>query len=312
MATSDQTVIRYIPEVTMGVTPATPALKQLRYTGESLKYNIANTKTAEITPTRVETDLIQTSATASGDLNFELSYTSFEDFMQAVLGGTWTVGVGDQYNLDNGSTLRTFAIQKHFVDMTIPQFHMYNGCVIDGMKLQMDVGKIITGGFSVNGFGATVTTTQVAGATFPAVATTTPMNAVTNLQNFAIAGVPYTGCISSLSLDIKNNVRARQCIGSIKPTGMSLGKLEITGRMEFYFSEGSNFAAFVAGTEFSIAFDVVDPAGNKYLFTIPRAKFETGEVVAGGANSDVMFSATFRALYDGVTTRVIRITRDPV
>ncbi len=312
MASSDQTVLRYIKEVTAGTTPTTPALKQLRYTSESLKYNISNTKTAEIVPTRVETDLIQTSSNAAGDINFELSYTSFDDWLEAALCGTWTADTGDQFNLDNGQVLRSWAVQKHFVDMTTPQFHMYNGCVIDGLKLQMDVGKIITGAFSLTGFGATVSTTQVTGATFPAVSTTTPMNAVTNLQNFSIGGVPYTGCISALSIDIKNGVRPRMCVGSIKPTAMSLGKLEISGRMEFYFTEGSNFATFVAGSEFAIAFDIVDPAGNKYLFTIPRAKFETGEVVAGGTNSDVMFSATWRALYDGVATRVMRITRDPV
>ena len=92
---------------------------------------------------------------------------------------------------------------------------------------------------------------------------------------------------------------------------MKLGRAAITGSMEFYFNEGSNFNTYLAGTEFSVSWDLVDAAGNKYTFTLPRAKFETGQVVAGGLDTDVMFSATWRALKDSVTGRVLRLTRDP-
>jgi len=313
MSSSDLTIIRSVPEVTIGVTPATPALSQVRYTGESLNFNVTNTKSAEIRPDRTESDLIQTSAAASGDIKFELSYGSFDSYLAALMCSSWVQDAGLLfYTLDNGSTRQSFTFQKHFQDMTIPQFHTYKGCVIEGMSLKMDLGKIVDGSFSVLAFGSTVTTAQIAGATFPPVSTTEPMNAVTNLQNFTIGGVPYTGCISSLSLNIKNNVRAIMCLGSINAQDMKLGTFEVTGDMNFYFNEGSNYAAFVAGTEFNFSFDIVDAAGNKYNLAISRAKFESGEVVAGGKNSDVMFNAKWRGLYSSVDARVIRFKRDPV
>ena len=293
--------------LTGGTNSTITALKQVRYTGESLNYNIENVKSAEITPTRVDTDLIQVSAAASGDINFELSYGSFDDYIEAVFCGTWTSDV-----LQNGTVLRTFTFQKHFPDMTVPQFHTFKGCAIEGMSLKMEIGKLVEGSFSVMAFGLAVGTAQIAGATFPAVSTTQPMNAVTNVQDFSIDGVPYTGCISSLSVDMKNNIRAIMCIGSIEARDMKLGTLEVTGDMNFYFNEGTNYAAFVAGTEFSFTFNLVDLDGNLYAFDFSRVKFESGEVVAGGKNSDVMFNAKWRGLYDGTDARVLQLTRTPV
>ena len=312
MSSADLTVLRFVPETTIGVTPATPALQQLRFTGESLNFNIENTKTAEIRPDRAETDLVQTAAQGGGDVNIEFSFNSYKAFLAGLFCDSWTAGVGDVEHLQNGITRQSFTIQKHFQDMDVPQFHTYRGCVVESLSLTMEIGKIVEGSFSIMSFGLSTSDTQIAGATFPAVSTTTPMNAVTNVQNLTIDGVPYSGCISSLSIQIKNNVRVIQCIGSIQPSDMKLGTLEVTGDMEFYFNDSSNYDKFVAGTEFDFSFDLVDPAGNKYTFEIPRAKFESGEVVAGGRNTDVMFSAKWRALYDSVTGRVIRLTADPV
>ncbi len=306
MASSDLTVLRYVAESTIGVTPATPALKQIRFTGESLNFNIENTVSAEIRPDRVESDLVQTSAAASGDVNFELSYGTFDDFLEAALCGAWTTNV-----LENGAVRKQFTIQKHFQDMTVPQFHNFKGACIEGFNLKMEIGKIVEGAFNVMAFGTTVATAQIAGATFPAVSDTTPMNAVTNVQDFSIDGVPYTGCISSLGIDVKNNIRAIMCIGSLQARDMKLGTLQITGDMEMYFNEGTNYANFVAGTEFAFSFNLVDEDANTYAIEVPRAKFETAEVVAGGKNSDVMFSAKWRALYDSTDDRVIQITRTP-
>lgn len=290
-------------------------LQQIRYTGESINFNIENTQSEELRPDRVETDLVQTSASGGGDINFELSYGTFKDFLASICCSHWMPATGGNESLENGISLRPWTVQKHFQDMVPQQFHNYRGCAFEGMSLQMEIGAIVKGAFTITSFGLDptlgVVEAQLAGATFPAVSTTTPMNAVTNIQNFAIDGVAYTGCISKLSLQFKNNVRAIQCIGSLAARDMKLGTLEITGEMEFYFNEGSNYEKFVQGTEFDFSFDLTDDAGNTYTITLPRCKFETGEVVAGGRNSDVMFTSQWRGLYDGTTDRVIHILANP-
>lgn len=295
-------------------------LTQIRYTGESLNYNIENTQSEEIRPDRVESDLIQTSAQAGGDINFELSYNSFKEFLASVLCSHWMPGAtAGTEELQNGIYLRPWTVQKHFQDMTPQQYHNYRGNAFEGMSLSVEIGAIVNGSFTLTGFGLNpstnpnpgVVTQQLATATFPAVSTTTPMNGVTNISEFQIDGVPYTGCISSLSLQIVNNIRAIQCLGSLAARDMKLGTIEVTGEMEFYFTDGSNYSKFVDGTEFDFSFKMTDAAGNAYTLVLPRCKFETAEVVAGGRNSDVMLSAQWRGLYDGSSDRVIQIIADP-
>jgi hypothetical protein len=311
MSSADLTALRYVKEVTFGVTPATPALRPFRYTGESLNFAIENTKSAEITPTRVETDLVQTSASAAGDVNIELSFGSYTDLLEGLFCNSFGAPVSGVSELENGTIRHSFSIQKHFQDMAVPQFHTFNGCVVESLSLTMEIGKIVEGAFSFLALGNTVATAQIAGATFPAPTTTTPMNAVANVKNFTIGGVPYSGCISSLKLLVKNNARAIMCIGSLQARNMKLGTMEVTGDMEFYFEEGSTYELFVEGTEFDISFDLEDGAGNLYTFEIPRAKFESGDVTAGGKNSDVMFKSKWRGLYDGTSERVIRLLSEP-
>lgn len=285
----------------------------IRYTGESLNFNIENTKTAEIRPDRTETDLIQTSGAGGGDINFELSYDSFRHWLSAVLCNDW-VGSPTE-TLQNGTTLKSYTVQKHFQDMTPQQYHMYRGTCVESLNLSMEIGKIVEGSWGLMSFGIDPDTgiqeSQIAGSTFATATSTTPMNAVTNLQDFTIDGVTYSGCISMLKLQIKNNIRAIQCLGSLNPRNMKLGTIEVTGDMEFYFNEGGNYSKFVAGTEFDFSFALEDPAGNRYNFTMPRCKFETGEVVAGGKNTDVMFTAKWRALYDSVSGRVMQLSATP-
>ena len=82
LATANRASLRFIEEVTFGQTPATPAFNELRYTGESLNYNIENVVSDEIRSDRMTSDLVQVSADASGDVNVEISYDAYDAFWQ--------------------------------------------------------------------------------------------------------------------------------------------------------------------------------------------------------------------------------------
>jgi len=85
MGDSNRTRLSFIEEVTWGVSPATSAYQALRFTGESLNFNIENTISEEIRSDRQIADLIQTGAEAGGGNNFELSYGSYDDLFAAAL-----------------------------------------------------------------------------------------------------------------------------------------------------------------------------------------------------------------------------------
>ena len=94
LASSNRVAVRRIKEVTFGTTPATPTLLNLRYTGESLNYNISNIVSEEIRADRMTSDLIQVQADASGDLNMELSYSSYDDLIEGAFASTFGTAIG--------------------------------------------------------------------------------------------------------------------------------------------------------------------------------------------------------------------------
>ena len=93
MADSNRTRVTYIPETTLGVTPGSPSMRTARITGESLNFNIANTRSEELRADRQTPDLIQTNASNSGAINFEMSYpledTFISDALRSALFNEW-------------------------------------------------------------------------------------------------------------------------------------------------------------------------------------------------------------------------------
>lgn len=97
-ASSNRVALRYILESAFGTTPATGNPNNLRITGESLAFALQTESSKEIRSDRQVTDLVQVGASASGGLNFEMSYKEFDPLLEAVFMSSWTVygtnGVG--------------------------------------------------------------------------------------------------------------------------------------------------------------------------------------------------------------------------
>lgn len=90
---ANRTGLAYAVETTWG-TIATRQYQELRFTGESLAYNVANIQSSEIRDDRQIADTIQTGADCGGGFNFELSYGSFDDLLYAALWSSgWSVAI---------------------------------------------------------------------------------------------------------------------------------------------------------------------------------------------------------------------------
>lgn len=311
LGTSNRTALRYVPEVTFGVTPTTPALVDIRYTGESLNYSIKNAQSNEIRSDRNTTDLVRVSADAAGDFQFEFSFLSFEAFIEAAMASTFSVAVDNAQTIKNGTVLKSFTIQKHFQDLTAPVFQNFRGVRVGGMTLDFKTGQILTGSFALMGLDAAIGTTQVTGATLvasPGVAENV-LNAVTDLIEIQEDGVTSTMVIKAMSVNINNNLRAQDAIGTLGHVGVALGKLDVTGNIEAYFTDLTSYNRFVQGTSFALSFKVNDKNGDYYKFTFPAVKFESGNVVSGGLDQDLVFKGTWRAIYDATALCMVQIDK---
>lgn len=95
MSDSNRVNLAFVEESTFGTTPAgPPTLQNLRFTGESLKQDTGSTTSNEIRSDRNITDLIRNALSASGDLNYEFSYGSYDSFLEAgLMSADWTAVV---------------------------------------------------------------------------------------------------------------------------------------------------------------------------------------------------------------------------
>ena len=93
MVDSSQTRLASIEEVTYGVTPATPTFLEQRFTSEGLNANIENVVSNEIRSDRNVSDLVQVGANAGGNVDFELSYGSFDEWLESLMFSTWASDV---------------------------------------------------------------------------------------------------------------------------------------------------------------------------------------------------------------------------
>lgn len=308
--TSNRTALRFVKEVAFNATPATPAFKNLRYTGESLAFNKRNVTSSEIRSDRMTADLIQVGADVSGDLNFELSFESFDDLIAAALCSDWGAPVAGVSNIQNGVIQQSFTIQKHFQDLAVPIFQNFTGCRVGGMSLDFQTGQILTGSFSVMGCTATQGTTQVVGATFASPGQgIEPMNAVTNLVNIQKDDVNLPAKIRTMTLELNNNLRGQEAIGTLGYVGIALGRLEISGNIELYFEDASEYATFLNNDDFKLEFTLQDAAGNSYAFTLPRVKYEEGTILSGQLDQDLMVNGRWRAIFDSVSSSMIQIVK---
>lgn len=91
IAATNQAALRIIEELTFGATPATPALKELRYTGESLIHNKETVVSEVIRSDRQRDFLAEVAASAEGDIETEVAFGDELDLLlEGALWGTVT------------------------------------------------------------------------------------------------------------------------------------------------------------------------------------------------------------------------------
>jgi len=88
-ASASAAQIRYLEETVRGTTP-TGNPTELRVTGESLNQSIESAASQELRDDRMTPDSILTGGQVGGALNFEMSFETYDPFLEALLAGTFT------------------------------------------------------------------------------------------------------------------------------------------------------------------------------------------------------------------------------
>ena len=313
MSDSNAVVLRYVPETTYGETPENSTdWKTIRWTSETLTATPETVTSSEIRNDRARSDMPKVNTTVTGGFNFEFSTNTFDDFVEAVLGGTWAQDGTDLWDiLEQGNTYRSFSIEKEYSDIT--EYVGFKGMRVGTMNISLAFGSIITGDIGLAGNdGVTANTSLVGTGSTAAASTSSILTASSDVSTIKIDGVAAPVCLSALDLSINNNLRAIGCIGRDTPKDQRLGTCDITGSATMFLNADA-FAFYekaLANAEASLEYTLTDGT-NKFTIFLPRIKLSGDTPQAGGLDQDVEFTMTFTALIDETEGTPIRVTRDP-
>lgn len=319
MSTSaDLVQISICEETVYGVTPTNPVFYVIRTTGEGLAFAPTTTQSNEMNPSRQVTDSILTGGQSTGDLNFELAYEAWFDIMLAgAFCNAWVDGPRDTLKI--GTTLKSFTVEKKIpVPGGITQYHRFTGCTVNQFSLDIKPNAPITGKFTLIGKAVAVATAALSGSTYVN-PTLTPVMTAPKVVGIEIGGiVAISRCFNSLTLSLNNNNRAIECIGTLGPKEMVLGRAEVQSQFQVLFNDSDLLIAMLTQTEQELGFGTEDSVAvgspnqhDGYVWRLPRTKFSANPVVAGGTNTDVINAVTADGLLDSGTLTSLTVSRFP-
>jgi len=172
------------------------------------------------------------------------------------------------------------------------------------MSINASASSIVTSSFSFLGqnqeFATTRDTASVTST--PAVPSFSVYNAASNVgslnlsDNLGVFG--EDNFIMEASIEINNNLRERNALGTLGATSIGAGEFSVTGSLNTYFSDASLLEKLLNNQEVSLVFgfDTNVITGNQFVIHLPRVKFTEGTPDVSGKNADVMANLSFQAL----------------
>lgn len=287
------------------------AAQHLRFTSEGLGFVAESVNSEEIRSDRNITDNVRTAIGVEGNIDFELSYGTFDNFMEGVFQNDFDAVSGE---LVNGTTLKSYTIEKGFSTQAsgvANEFFVFEGCVPGMMSLSMATGSIITGSFDILGKNQSTysgaANAGFNGAVTPSAATTSDVMNVISMLTLSEGGSSI-GNVQSMELTFDNTLRQQRIIGSTELAGIGSGQFMASGTLTAYFDSMALYNKFLNETASSIQ-AVVNDGSNSYTIDLPNIKYTTASVLAGGVDEDVVVSLEFMGLYDSGTAGTAKITR---
>lgn len=305
IADASQTQVSYVAESTAGTTPATPTLLKQRITGGGGMQAIQDFVTSnEVRADRMVSDVARVGRRSEGSYGFELSYGTFDDWLESLFQGAWSSDV-----LENGSTQSYFTVEEKLETGGTDNYKRFAGVQVNTMSLNIQAGSIVTGTFGLVGFGEpTMAQAAISGSSYTDANTNAVITASNDFGDLAITGLTSPK-IQAISLNITNNLRLQPVVGDIDAAGVGSGRFQVSGSVTMYFENADAYDIFLANTYTDLAFRLGGASSEKYDFSLPRLKFTSAGLPIEGNDTDVPLTLEFTAVYDSTDGHAIEVTR---
>jgi hypothetical protein len=206
----------------------------------------------------------------------------------------------------NGDTVSSFALQREYTDLSNESV-MFKGLTWGGYSIDASGTDTVKISYDLIGLTETSESTPetVGGALDP-----TPVFTTTEGVKFVrLDAADVT--VLSFQFQVANNFRQKKVLGTLGSTDFNFGDFEVTGSMQMYFADSTEYDKFLDQDEVSLAIcfsdDQGDYGGDGFLYDFPKVKFTDGQRMAGGRNQDIIADFSWQALYDADEDLTLRI-----
>lgn len=292
--------VSYVAESTFGTTPGTPSMLEFRNTGTTLGVQKDSFTSEEIRNDRQIVDMRHGVRKASGDLNFELSYGAFDDWLEAVMFSTWSTNV-----LKAGVTAKSFTVERAFADVS--EFQPFTGVMANTMSLNIVPNGMVTGTLGLIGTGVMTPASSALDAAVSAAAANPPFDGFTG----SITEGGSSAQVTSLDIEINNNLNPVYVIGSDTAPQVLAGRSIVTGNLSAFFESEALLNKFLAETESSLSVTLEGAAGGDLTILLPRIKYTAASLDVTNADDGILVQMPWQALRDVSEATNIKITRVP-
>lgn len=294
----------YVAESVFGTTPATPSFKTFRVTGGGLRTTKATGTSDERQADRNVRDEFLLGKDVTGTYNFELTYGTFDDFLEGALQGVWASNV-----LKNGVTPKSYTVEETIELGTTDSFSRFRGVMVNTLGLDIGSREKITSSLGLMGIEEALAEAIVTGATYAAPNANPITTASASVAALTVSGMTTPPRVKRLALSTTNNLRTRPEVGSPYSAEFGSGRFEVTGNLDCYFETNELYQKVLDHGSAALSFTVGNASGSKYTFALPKIIFGDGERAPGGNDDDVMVNIPFRAVYDTTEACTLKITR---
>lgn len=172
MSDSNRTKVGFVKEAAFGVTPATPAIKNLRIKSTALSFTPKTVESKELRADRMVADLPRVANEAGGTLPLEVSWRSLDDLYEYVMQSNWVRTPVRDNNGTAASNITSVAISGVYnvAAATNPTSDFSSGAFVIGQLVRAS-------GFTNAGNNGLMRVTTGGGASFTASAQVTVVDA---------------------------------------------------------------------------------------------------------------------------------------
>lgn len=261
-------------------------------------------------------DIVKLSGGTAADMGYfrvtaVVALTLTVDAVANFTGSAGNVTVTRGARTTNGTATPSFTVEVAHLDLEKAQ--IYTGCVINTMDLNLAIGQLATVTLGIEAQSSTrqdnyvgSSGVYITGATYTAAATHPTLDPI-GVAEIRVGGADYAA--QSLTLNLTNNARAREQIGSLGPVSMARGFFGATGSVTAYLADWTDHNAFAGNTPTDLWFAAIDANDRGWSLSLPQVKFSDVNSSTQGNNTDVFKNISVTAYKDPTEACTVRLQR---